>query len=152
MACLKSQGDRTKNWAESQADDDPLDTAPNFPILHTPQTAVQSWNSTTNTAREKFGCQTVIWRQQICKNNVISDGWVAERLKAPVLKTGRGRLLVGSNPTPSANAAGKITKNGGSARGVSVCSVAGRAAIPAHHVSFGTVIFFVRSFDCRNKT
>jgi len=35
---------------------------------------------------------------------------------------------------------------------VSVCSVAGRAAIPAHHVSFGTVIFFVRSFDCRNKT
>ena len=54
--------------------------------------------------------------------------------------------------TPSASATGNITKNGGSARGVSVCSVAGRAAIPAHHVSFGTVIFFVRSFDCRNKT
>ena len=31
-------------------------------------------------------------------------GWVAERLKAPVLKTGRGfSPLVGSNPTPSAS-------------------------------------------------
>jgi hypothetical protein len=27
---------------------------------------------------------------------------VAERLKAPVLKTGRVKALVGSNPTPSA--------------------------------------------------
>jgi hypothetical protein len=33
-------------------------------------------------------------------------GWVAERSKAPVLKTGRGQPLVGSNPTPSANVLG----------------------------------------------
>ena len=31
-------------------------------------------------------------------------GWVAERLMAPVLKTGGRQRLVGSNPTPSANA------------------------------------------------
>lgn len=30
-------------------------------------------------------------------------GWVAEWLKAPVLKTGNGKPFVGSNPTPSAN-------------------------------------------------
>jgi CheY-like chemotaxis protein len=33
---------------------------------------------------------------------VAGHGGVAERLKAPVLKTGRARALVGSNPTPSA--------------------------------------------------
>jgi hypothetical protein len=37
-------------------------------------------------------------------------GWVAERLKAPVLKTGRGQPLVGSNPTPSANELGNGTQ------------------------------------------
>jgi hypothetical protein len=31
------------------------------------------------------------------------NGRVAERLNAPVLKTGDGRPSVGSNPTPSAN-------------------------------------------------
>ena len=30
-------------------------------------------------------------------------GWVAERLKAPVLKTGKPKGFVGSNPTPSAS-------------------------------------------------
>ena len=30
------------------------------------------------------------------------DGWVAERFKAPVLKTGDVQASVGSNPTPSA--------------------------------------------------
>ena len=30
-------------------------------------------------------------------------GGVVERLMAPVLKTGRAKVLVGSNPTPSAN-------------------------------------------------
>ena len=36
------------------------------------------------------------------KSRARAIGWVAERLKAPVLKTGRGQPLVGSNPTPSA--------------------------------------------------
>ena len=30
------------------------------------------------------------------------DGWMAEWLKALVLKTSKGKLFVGSNPTPSA--------------------------------------------------
>jgi hypothetical protein len=30
-------------------------------------------------------------------------GWVAERFKAPVLKTGDVQASVGSNPTPSAS-------------------------------------------------
>ena len=30
------------------------------------------------------------------------SGWVAERFKAPVLKTGEVQASVGSNPTPSA--------------------------------------------------
>ena len=34
---------------------------------------------------------------------IMLNGWVAERLKAPVLKTGRRQRLVGSNPTPSAS-------------------------------------------------
>ena len=37
---------------------------------------------------------------------VARRGWVAEWFKAPVLKTGRGQLLVGSNPTPSAKGLG----------------------------------------------
>ena len=32
-----------------------------------------------------------------------SKGWVAERFKAPVLKTGDVQASVGSNPTPSAS-------------------------------------------------
>ncbi len=40
----------------------------------------------------------LIWRSR--------RGEVAERLKAPVLKTGRMKVLVGSNPTLSAIAAG----------------------------------------------
>src|SRR4051812_35923192 len=32
-----------------------------------------------------------------------ATGGVVERLMAPVLKTGRAKALVGSNPTPSAN-------------------------------------------------
>jgi hypothetical protein len=31
-----------------------------------------------------------------------THGWVAERFKAPVLKTGDVKASVGSNPTPSA--------------------------------------------------
>ena len=34
---------------------------------------------------------------------IMLNGWVAERLKALVLKTGRPQGLVGSNPTPSAS-------------------------------------------------
>jgi hypothetical protein len=37
-------------------------------------------------------------------------GGVVERLMAPVLKTGRAKALVGSNPTPSA---GKLTFTSG---------------------------------------
>ena len=33
---------------------------------------------------------------------VVQLGGVVERLMAPVLKTGRAKALVGSNPTPSA--------------------------------------------------
>ena len=35
--------------------------------------------------------------------NAVCLGGVVERLMAPVLKTGRAKVLVGSNPTPSAN-------------------------------------------------
>jgi hypothetical protein len=37
---------------------------------------------------------------------LIQCGSVAERLKAPVLKTGNGKPFVGSNPTASANSLG----------------------------------------------
>src|SRR5690348_5148951 len=46
------------------------------------------------------------------RDSVVSDGHgrMAEWLKAPVLKTGRGlRSLVGSNPTPSASVRRKIS-------------------------------------------
>ncbi len=37
------------------------------------------------------------------------SGWVAERFKAPVLKTGVGEYpTVGSNPTPSASGASLV--------------------------------------------
>ena len=37
-----------------------------------------------------------------------ADGWVAERFKAPVLKTGDVKASVGSNPTPSATRRQKL--------------------------------------------
>ena len=46
----------------------------------------------------------------------IARGRVAERSKAPVLKTGNGQPFVGSNPTPSANRAGAQPSNAGLSR------------------------------------
>lgn len=40
------------------------------------------------------------------------DGRVAERLKAPVLKTGNGQPFVGSNPTPSATELSRAAHGG----------------------------------------
>jgi hypothetical protein len=47
-------------------------------------------------------------RQADAKMGMRTTGGVVERLMAPVLKTGRAKVLVGSNPTPSALALGKL--------------------------------------------
>ena len=47
-------------------------------------------------------------RSKVSDTKLSEYGGVAERLKAPVLKTGDVKASVGSNPTPSAKYAGVV--------------------------------------------